>query len=344
MDDIEITILETDDLPQRKPSYPENAYKKWLSPESASVRVFCSQNVFVSVEKFSKENDKKEVGGVLLGTAYRHNGNIYVEVIEFIKASASVTGQSGVGHFTFTPDTWAEVLREKDAKFSDHRMVGWFHTHPNHGIFLSTMDLSIHEGHFKSPWHIAMVYDPIRHEGGFFIWEKNKIIRTPGFYEVFSHGQKKSIVTWKNPSRPDPQSQTQAQDYWWLVNAILSVLLLVVIFALGIYFYKNKQDNEGQFAFIQQTLVVEQTAVAALKQDIIIINAQIATATPTNTMTFTPTLTAMPTNTEASTPTLPPSPTNSPTVAPTETASATPTFTATSTFTETSSPSVTPKK
>ena len=39
----------------------------------------------------------------------------------------------------YTHDTWDAIFNEKDAKYPDHIIVGWFHTHPNFGIFLSAL-------------------------------------------------------------------------------------------------------------------------------------------------------------------------------------------------------------
>jgi hypothetical protein len=47
-----------------------------------------------------------------------------------------------------------------DKHYPDLRIVGWYHTHPGHGIFLSDMDIFLHESFFGLPWQMALVYDP----------------------------------------------------------------------------------------------------------------------------------------------------------------------------------------
>ena len=49
-----------------------------------------------------------------------------------------------------------------DAEHSEERIVGWYHTHPGFGIFLSGMDLFIQDHFFNLPWQVAFVYDPLR--------------------------------------------------------------------------------------------------------------------------------------------------------------------------------------
>ena len=47
-------------------------------------------------------------------------------------------------------------------------IVGWYHTHPGFGIFLSNMDAFIHENFFSFPWEPAYVFDPQAETDGFF--------------------------------------------------------------------------------------------------------------------------------------------------------------------------------
>jgi|GEM_PF-3901129 len=51
---------------------------------------------------------------------------------------------------------------------ADLRVVGWYHTHPNYGIFLSQDDRLVVQSLFNASWHIAMVYDPMRNQLGCF--------------------------------------------------------------------------------------------------------------------------------------------------------------------------------
>jgi len=63
---------------------------------------------------------------------------------------------------TFTPETWVQVNRVKDQRYADAKIVGWYHTHPRFGIFLSDMDKFIHKHHFSQPWTTALVVDPVQ--------------------------------------------------------------------------------------------------------------------------------------------------------------------------------------
>jgi proteasome lid subunit RPN8/RPN11 len=108
-----------------------------------------------------------EVGGVLLGNLWRDDDGPFLEIVAAIPAQH--TRNQGT-QMTFTPETWAELNRIKDESYPDTKMVGWYHTHPNFGIFLSEMDHMIHRRGFSQPWATALVLDPVREKEGFFLW------------------------------------------------------------------------------------------------------------------------------------------------------------------------------
>jgi hypothetical protein len=61
-----------------------------------------------------------------------------------------------------------------DRDYPDKRILGWYHTHPGFGIFLSDMDVFIQENFFPEPWQAAFVYDPKAKEEGIFLWKQGK--------------------------------------------------------------------------------------------------------------------------------------------------------------------------
>ena len=64
----------------------------------------------------------------------------------------------------------------------DLDIVGWYHTHPDFGIFLSSHDLFIHRNFFDQPLQVAYVVDPIRQTRGFFRWRDGGLDQVGGYY------------------------------------------------------------------------------------------------------------------------------------------------------------------
>ncbi len=69
---------------------------------------------------------------------------------------------------TFTHETWDYVHGEHDKMYRTLRMIGWQHTHPNYGVFLSNYDMFIQENFFNLPYQLAYVVDPVQNIRGFF--------------------------------------------------------------------------------------------------------------------------------------------------------------------------------
>lgn len=114
-----------------------------------------------------------EVGGVLLGSG--DSSRVRVEA-----ALPALAARGGSTHVTFTADTWAEVHRVIDERHPGLAIVGWYHTHPGFGIFLSEMDLFIHRSFFDLPFQLAIVVDPVSGERGVFAWRDGRIEQVDG--------------------------------------------------------------------------------------------------------------------------------------------------------------------
>ena len=76
----------------------------------------------------------------------------------------------------FTHATWAAMTRRAEEDYPGELVVGWQHTHPGLGVFLSAYDLFIHRHFFSQPWQIALVVDPRARQCGFFQWLGGKVV------------------------------------------------------------------------------------------------------------------------------------------------------------------------
>lgn len=125
------------------------------------------------IRQHSRSSMKAEVCGVLIGTAEEDRTAIEACI-------AGVNAAQGGAHVTFTQDTWEHIYKIKDRDFPDHKIVGWYHSHPGFGVFLSEHDLFIQQNFFSNPQQVAWVFDPHTDEEGCFGWVNGKIEKLNG--------------------------------------------------------------------------------------------------------------------------------------------------------------------
>ena len=135
--------------------------------------------VLRQIRQHARSCSKTEVCGVLIGSEDKNSLTIEACI------SGAKAAQAGT-HVTFTQDTWAHIYQTKDAKYPDHRIVGWYHSHPGFGVFLSDHDTFIHKNFFSSPLQVAWVYDPHSDEEGCFGWVGQRLERLSEI-EVVDH-------------------------------------------------------------------------------------------------------------------------------------------------------------
>ncbi len=148
--------------------------------------IFIDLDTICDIEFHAFSDTRVELGGVLLGGQYEDSdGRPFVVVSESIRAEHF---EATRGSFKFTHDTWEQITRQRQEFPADLQMVGWYHTHPDWGVFLSGMDLFICENFFNKPLDLALVVDPCRGDRGFFVWTKDSVdpIRRTGSFFVFA--------------------------------------------------------------------------------------------------------------------------------------------------------------
>lgn len=131
-------------------------------------KVIMEAEVARRIRQHGRSSMKAEVCGVLIGSEEGRTTIVHACI-------TGVNAAQGGAHVTFTQDAWEHIYKVKDKQYPDDRIVGWYHSHPGFGVFLSDHDLFIQENFFSSPQQIAWVYDPHSDEEGCFGWCNKKI-------------------------------------------------------------------------------------------------------------------------------------------------------------------------
>lgn len=227
-----------------------------LQPRQASVAGFCRENhipdpgltaeglplVFIEKEALAslydylESDQRREHGGVLAGFPYLDptSGQYFVAVRKVIPAMDSEG--SGV-HLKFTSASWghiAGILEEEG--LPGLSVVGWFHSHPGLGVFMSATDQATQRAFYHHPWSLAVVVDPRSQRTGWFAGPESLPLATG------------EVTAYQQPGQaPEPVGQPEKlaweietgyevpSGYRWLLPAAAVVL----IFASSYYFLRH---------------------------------------------------------------------------------------------------------
>lgn len=137
--------------------------------DGTGFRILIERSALNEIHTHGRSITDKEICGVLVGNVWRDAGGPYLHVKAVVRGEYAAHQAAQV---TFTADTWTYINHELDSRYPDDRIVGWYHTHPGFGVFLSEMDLFIQQSFFDLPWQIALVFDPVRDEEAIFSWRK----------------------------------------------------------------------------------------------------------------------------------------------------------------------------
>jgi proteasome lid subunit RPN8/RPN11 len=141
-------------------------------------RVFLAEEAFDRAVERGAGDTTREVGGVLVGELLRDDAGPYLRIETTIDA---LHAEEKGAELTFTHATWEHIHKEMDAR-PGKRVVGWYHTHPGFGVFLSDRDQFIHTSFFNLPFQVALVYDPKSREHGLFTWRDDEVVRARRYW------------------------------------------------------------------------------------------------------------------------------------------------------------------
>jgi proteasome lid subunit RPN8/RPN11 len=176
-------------------------------PSAAYPPVYIHEQALRGIEDHARSSNTKEVGGILLGGVYYWQNHLYVQIDDFLVARDAGEHRASL---TFTHDTWAKLNAERETAKPKLSIVGWYHTHPNLGVFLSDKDQFIQQNFFRDGHQVALVLDPVCSERAFFIWSGGKTVKMPGFYVFGDCSRSREISELVESMRPRPKQSAPA--------------------------------------------------------------------------------------------------------------------------------------
>ncbi len=160
---------------------------------SMPLRIFAAQSIYGKLLAHAEEglgekpdDSAWEVKGVLIGSALIdvYPTIVINDILELPSSDDDVNDQCSFGAVE------DEIIRRRLAKLPRGlTVVAYYHSHPDHPIFLSDFDVAMHNRRCTSPWQLAVVVQPRDRQIGFF--EKKHRDNRP--LSAFVHAQKPSL-------------------------------------------------------------------------------------------------------------------------------------------------------
>ena len=259
--DFEIELLDESAQEKESVQLPLN-FLAFGEIESDDVKVYIKQDVYKALEKLSASDTEKEQGSILLGRYCQEHGKTHVILSQYIEAKYT---DASAATLTFTHETWEYVHAQHAKKYPDEKILGWQHTHPNYGIFLSNYDMFIQENFFNLPFQVAYVIDPIQNLRGFFQWKNGRVERLKGYYIYDDVGKPIKIEQIKVKKEEPSRGKTSG------AAAVIIGLLCVAVAGLTFFAISLNNKYEEQLkaqAQIQTQLEAQQAQILRQEDEI----------------------------------------------------------------------------
>jgi proteasome lid subunit RPN8/RPN11 len=182
--------------------------------------------VWVLTRAHAGEQLENEVGGFLIGFLAEDGLNV----------THAVPAREAVGsaaQLTFPPEAWTAVLATIEERNQGERLVGWYHSHPGHGVFLSAYDQFIHTQFFPEEGQIAIVIDPQTGEEGVFVTRNEKI------QDVF----KRSGTKAKGQTKAQQAAKRDRRSLFFRAGSVVILIAAFASFGLFRSGYSSGSDD-----------------------------------------------------------------------------------------------------
>lgn len=162
-----------------------------------------------------------EVGGVLIGHLREDGSPLVTNII------AALEAEGARSRVTFTHEAWSTIHSTLDHSYPGEEILGWYHSHPGFGIFLSEHDLFIHRNFFGRPEQIAIVVDPHAGSEGLFVWQEGEVVKAAE-EPTLRPGERPEQIE-RALSEEPPSASRRALAVYWALGMVFGALVWFVL-------------------------------------------------------------------------------------------------------------------
>lgn len=151
-----------------------------VGSEDPVLSLFFKEEVLVSLEQFADQKPKGEHGGFLVG--YRNKQSDSSKYVLYVERFVPIPQRKDASRLVINREHFSTVKYALKNRDRQEEILGWVHTHPGFGVFLSKYDQIQHKRHFNKPWQIALVIDRLSQEKTVYCMDDNGLRTLSGYY------------------------------------------------------------------------------------------------------------------------------------------------------------------
>ena len=116
--------------------------------------IFFQQEAVIALQEHLKSSPTQAIFGFLVGDVYRdpETGVLYTVIDKTLKLSQPIYGDKTEVVVSRLWDRMQEQLKKAAGT-----LLGWYHSHPGQGGFLTAHDVETHDKFFTDPWQVAIL-------------------------------------------------------------------------------------------------------------------------------------------------------------------------------------------
>lgn len=185
-------------------------------------RLVFREEVMLSLDQFAHRHSAGEQGGFLVGRKRELKTAEQFELI--VERFVPIPQKRDASRLVITQEHYTSVLRGLRSGDGGEEILGWAHTHPGFGVFLSSFDKEQHERFFPEPWQVAYIMDTQGHARGVYHLVEGEWKEIAGYYILRQMADNEIGITTREQSSP------------WL-KLVTGILVLLLLIAGGMYGY-----------------------------------------------------------------------------------------------------------
>ena len=150
------------------------------------LKIYLEDYVYTYLYKYAKFYRGEERSAALIGTFTEDLDGKCAIINGAVQIPIDIEGADG----EFLSEVHLqEIEKQREKYFPDSVLMGWMHTQPGYGIFLTTQDMLIQKKFFKEAYQGLMIIDPIENADAFFAWEDGEIKSARGYYIYYNKNE-----------------------------------------------------------------------------------------------------------------------------------------------------------